>query len=497
MPDSDDEYIEADSGDEVSHRKGTRRSAVSTRSRTKSAAPSKEKWEEIHRSWDQVVEGADGSIASSVINLLESTKRKRVLRDATPLQRGIIRHMILVLDLSMAMTEKDFRPTRYLVTLSYAVEFIREFFEQNPISQLGIVGMRDGVAERVSEMSGNPVEHISAVQRLRQGEPKGNPSLQNALDMSRAALFHTPSHGTREALIIFAALSSSDPSDIHETISSLVEDKITCRVVGLAAQVAICTELCRKTNPGDTTAYGIAMHEFHFRELLMEATIPPVTRKAKSSVPSLLMMGFPSREVEQQASFCACHGKPTKGGYRCSRCTSKVCALPSECPTCGLTLILSTHLARSYHHLFPLENWVEVPWKRAGKSTHCFGCQSPFPPVPDTNATKSSTAIAAIATASGTPSSNSVSSRYACGRCRKHFCVDCDVFAHEVLHNCPGCLSMGAGVGGAVREEGGGGGKKVKAKGAGKAKGKVSDANGNGSGSGSGAVDEENVMVID
>ena len=116
---------------------------------------------------------------------------------------------------------------------------------------------------------------------------------------------HTPSHGTREVLIIFAALSSSDPSDIHETINSLVEDKITCRVVGLAAQVAICTELCRKTNPGDTTAYGVAMHEFHFRELLMEATIPPVTRKAKSSVPSLLMMGFPSREVEKQASFCA------------------------------------------------------------------------------------------------------------------------------------------------------------------------------------------------
>ncbi|KAF8455934.1 Ssl1-like-domain-containing protein [Terfezia claveryi] len=482
MPYSDDEY-EADSGDEVPQKKGTRRSGVSTRSQTKPAPPSKEKWEEIHRSWDQVVEGADGSIASSVITLLESTKRKRVLRDATPLQRGIIRHMILVLDLSTAMMEKDFRPTRYLVTLRYAVEFIREFFEQNPISQLGIVGMKDGVAERVSEMSGNPVDHISAVQRLRQGEPKGSPSLQNALNMSRAALFHTPSHGTREVLIIFAGLSSSDPSDIHETINSLVEDKISCRVVGLAAQVAICTELCRKTNPGDTTAYGVAMHEFHFRELLMEATIPPVTRKAKSSVPSLLMMGFPSREVEKQASFCACHGKPTKGGYRCSRCTSKVCALPSDCPTCGLTLILSTHLARSYHHLFPLENWAEVPWKRAANSTHCFGCQSPFPPVPDGNATKSSTATA---TASGTSSSNSVSSRYACGKCRRHFCVDCDVFAHEVLHNCPGCLSMGAGVEGGVGEGGGGGGG-----------GKMWKVKGKGSRNGGGIGDKGDVMIID
>ena len=116
---------------------------------------------------------------------------------------------------------------------------------------------------------------------------------------------HTPSHGTREALIIFAALISSDPGDIHQTIDSLVEDKISCRVVGLSAQVAVCKELCRKTNPGDSTAYGVAMNESHFKELLMEATIPPVTRKAKSSVPSLLMMGFPSRGVEKQASFCA------------------------------------------------------------------------------------------------------------------------------------------------------------------------------------------------
>lgn len=196
MPDSDDEYIEAESGDERAHdlgKKGGRRGGVGTRSTAKAAPANREKWEEIHRSWDQVVEGADGSISSTVIGLLESTKRKRVLRDTTPLQRGIIRHMILVVDLSTAMMEKDFRPTRYLVTLKYAMEFIREFFEQNPISQVGIVGMKDGVAERISEMSGNPVEHITALQRLRQGEPKGSPSLQNALDMARAGLLYYPS----------------------------------------------------------------------------------------------------------------------------------------------------------------------------------------------------------------------------------------------------------------------------------------------------------------
>lgn len=37
----------------------------------------------------------------------------------------------------------------------------------------------------------------------------------------------------------------------------------------------------------------------------------------------------------------------------------------------------------------------------------------------------------------------SESSRYECTACGHHFCIDCDLFCHEVLHNCPGCLSGG------------------------------------------------------
>lgn len=50
---------------------------------------------------------------------------------------------------------------------------------------------------------------------------------------------------------MFGALISSDAGDIHRTITSLVEDKVRVRVVGLAAQVAVCRELCRATNAGD------------------------------------------------------------------------------------------------------------------------------------------------------------------------------------------------------------------------------------------------------
>ena len=392
----------------------------------------------------------------------------RLLKDTTPLQRGIIRHLLLVIDLSTAMAEKDLRPTRHLLTLRYAQEFVTEFFEQNPISQLGIIGMRDGLAIRISDISGNPSDHITKLQGLRTEEPKGQPSLQNALEMARAALFHAPTHTTREVLMIFGSLLSSDPDDIHATISALVNAKITVSVIGLAAQVAICHTLVTRTNPSisPSETYNVALNEQHYRDLFMRATTPPTTARAKdaeeeASKSSLLMMGFPSRIVDQAPTLCACHSKPTRGGYLCSRCQSKVCSLPTQCPACGLTLILSTHLARSYHHLFPLRNWKEVSWSRAQASpqTSCFGCQTLFPVRPASSShVRQGLGLAeqrskmSLSTTRGTPkppphmpkpsnSGVSESGRYECETCGCHFCIDCDVFSHEVVHNCPGCQS--------------------------------------------------------
>ena len=31
---------------------------------------------------------------------------------------------------------------------------------------------------------------------------------------------------------------------------------------------------------------------------------------------------------------------------------------------------------------------------------------------------------------------------YQCPDCRSIFCCDCDLFFHEVLHSCSGCISM-------------------------------------------------------
>lgn len=388
------------------------------------------------RSWDAVQEDASGSITSAVEGIIEAGKRRRLLKDSTPVQRGIIRHLVLVLDFGVSMAEKDLRPSRHELSVNYACDFVTEYFEQNPISQLSIIGMLDGVAISISGLSGNPQDHITALQARKKQECRGDASLQNAMEMARATLFNVPTHGTREILMIYGGLVSSDPGDIHKTISHLVTDSIRVKIIGLAASLAICKEIVRRTNAGRLEGYSVILNEYHFKELLMAATTPPAQTMTKSTN-SLIMIGFPNRIVGDVATLCACHGTLTYGGYDCPRCFSKVCSLPAECPSCSLTLILSTHLARSYHHLFPLRNWEDVPWREA-KSEDCFACLSLFPQQrrPEETAMEQGTKKGGQASESG---------RYRCPACLQHFCIECDLFAHEVMFECPGCQA-GAGI---------------------------------------------------
>lgn len=193
MADSDGEFVADGMSDDdlmdhtVSDNEGRPARAKASRSRRKGGGKSAQAWEQSRRTWETNLpeEDQDGVLN---ITLLEAEKRRRLLRDTTPLQRGIIRHVVLVLDMSFAMAEKDLLPTRYRLTLSYAAAFVREFFEQNPISQLGIVGMRDGVAVHISDLGGNPAEHLERLRAIEGQDPQGNPSLQNALEMCRGAL---------------------------------------------------------------------------------------------------------------------------------------------------------------------------------------------------------------------------------------------------------------------------------------------------------------------
>ena len=82
-------------------------------------------------------------------------------------------------------------------------DFVEEYFYLNPISQLGLVITRSKRAELISELAGNPRQHIDSIKRLGQGESEciGEPSLQNSLELTIQTLRHMPPHASREVSI--------------------------------------------------------------------------------------------------------------------------------------------------------------------------------------------------------------------------------------------------------------------------------------------------------
>ncbi|KAJ2784992.1 hypothetical protein H4R18_000806 [Coemansia javaensis] len=380
-------------------------------------------WEEEYkRSWDVIQEDASGSIQSSVAGISEQRKRKRRVRDTEVVQRGIIRHVVVVVDQSESMAVRDLAPSRIHAALVELEAFVGEFFDQNPISQLSIVATKDGLAEVLTELSGNPMDHVGALRDKANKDLAGEPSLQNALELAMHGLRRAPSHGLREIICVVGSLTTCDPGDIGQTLQALRHAEVRVSMVHLAAEVHVFRQICSETGG----QLAVPLDADGLRDALM-AMVPPPALSASRGTSDMVLMGFPVKSVAAAVPTpCACHHELTFAGHVCPRCRAKVCSLPTDCDVCGLPLVSAPHLARSYRHLFPEENFVEIP-PAATAARACYGCgmdwADPQKPQPARDAPK--------------PAAGG--SRYQCPACRHVFCLDCDIFIHETLHNCPGC----------------------------------------------------------
>jgi len=160
-------------------------------------------------------------------------------------------------------------------------------------------------------------------------------------------------------------------------------------------------------------------------------------------------MGFPQLQKDIEASLCVCHNQPKYVGYYCPQCRSKLCEL-QVCPVCGLTLVSSPHLARTYHHLFPVPVFKTIE-NTAPKSNE--NIQKPNMKIKlsisktDENkkTEKQQEKIEIIEkTEEDTKSCfaclhelDSFSAQ--CPNCKNKFCSICDDYIHDSLQNCPGC----------------------------------------------------------
>lgn len=403
------------------------------------------------KSWEDLQEDEFGNLQSVAAAAEHAARRRRLLSASVGarVRRGMIRYLQLVIDLSRAASLTDMRPVRSAVMFSAARQFIRAFLDENPLSQLGIIVLRNGVAERLTELSSSPEMHI---EKLKQSlDSMGAASIQNGLDLAVESLGRIPPYGYREILILLAALSTCDPGNILDSIKAAKAAKVRISVVGLAAEMHVCRVAVTETGG----SYDIATSESNLEEVMVAHATPPPAAPGSSGV-SLVRMGFPAKtsSAPGAAAFVGVECALQPGAYICPRCKARVGELPAECHVCGLTLVSSPQLARSYHHLFPVRAFQEVGLdvleaegvtQGAGGITgagmastdlplpgfegkrYCYGCSCLLEEPPR----RSGRGVVVV------PAAPAVVLR--CPDCRRLFCLDCDAYVHEHLHSCPGC----------------------------------------------------------
>lgn len=358
------------------------------------------------RSWERV----DVAVREHVLD--EQRRRRQSRRAPEGIRRGLIRHLVLVVDCSDASLQGDvcFRPTRLSVLVASAEQYVREFFDLNPLSSMAVVCMRDGVAEAVTEMTSSTETHLEAL-RAAAKRNGGAASVQNALLVAQRALAGAPPYAKREAVLLLAAITSSDPGDIKATVEQVKRERIACSVVGAAAEVYLFKTLAKDT--GGT--YYVAKDETHFQQLVMTHATPPPS--APDEVACLVRMAFPRRNAPDSLGLFGRDAVQRrtglkKGGYTCPQCKARVKELPAKCSVCEMTLISAPDLARSYHHLFPVRAFEEID---EPMDERCFGCTKEF------HAEENGGLV------------------LLCGGCKNSFCFECDVQIHESMFVCPGC----------------------------------------------------------
>lgn len=314
------------------------------------------------------------------------------------------------MDCSISAQEKDLLPTRLDVCKSAISKFILEFYDLNPISSLALMETRDRIARPVTELSGNSKVHMKPLGEIEAGS--GSASLQNILKSAMATLKHVPQYGFKELLIVYNSLSSCDPDDVHATIRECKKHKLRVSCICVAAEVRICKTITEETGG----SFAVALDGHHLQDLMIQHTVPPAELQTHAQpYTDFVYMGFPELVFETAFSF-AFEGKERKlsrVNYRCPRCDTKTTDIPARCQVCALQLNSSSRIARSHHHLFPVMSFTEVPSDRLCKAPRrCGGCMQAF---------------------------KSDSMRLECPNCADVFCVNCDIFIHDSLHNCPGC----------------------------------------------------------
>lgn len=299
----------------------------------------------------------------------------------------------------------DYKPDRIHCVVGTTEVFIKNFFATNPLSRLCILVMSNSKTRVLSSLASSPDEHIEKLQECKAIPCAGSVSLQNTFERGRQLLDNVPTYGTREIIVIFGSMKTFDSSSIDATVEDLKRSAVRIYVVSLTPELYVLKHISVLTGG----SFRVVLDKQDFRNQLLSKTSPPTWNDKMET--KLVRMGFPPLVKQNTISLCMCHNRASTRGYICTSCRAKCCEIPSSCRCCGLDLVSSTDMFKTHRHLFPpalfKDNHQEVT-----ASSRCAGCDCIL-----------------------------AQQKRACPDCSQTFCLTCDAFVHNILHQCITCFA--------------------------------------------------------
>eukprot|EP00931_Biecheleriopsis_adriatica_P062422 TRINITY_DN37608_c0_g1_i1.p2 TRINITY_DN37608_c0_g1~~TRINITY_DN37608_c0_g1_i1.p2 ORF type:complete len:152 (+),score=37.35 TRINITY_DN37608_c0_g1_i1:43-498(+) len=103
--------------------------------------------------WESLLEdeGPAATEAAAPARPVAQEPSEEVTED--PVRRGVIRYVYLLLDMTDASRQPDYKPRRLEFLCEAARSFAEGFFSENPLAELGLMLLRSGGCEALSLVS--------------------------------------------------------------------------------------------------------------------------------------------------------------------------------------------------------------------------------------------------------------------------------------------------------------------------------------------------------
>ncbi|EOB11954.1 TFIIH basal transcription factor complex p47 subunit [Nosema bombycis CQ1] len=298
-------------------------------------------------------------------------------------KKGVIRHVHIIIDCSYSIDKTDYLPS-FRTNYSKSLEkFIPKFYEENPISALSFSLVNEVVLKYTTEPNFSIKDFLST-----KGE--GNFSLLNALNSSFEILKNKDF--CKEIIVITSSLMIRDPDSYSEIIDLIKKIGVKIFIISMCGELMIYKEITKLSGG----RLYVPLDLDHFDYILDCLTLP---NENNFSTTNMIQLGFPS--VIEEVRVCSCHNEMNQEGYECPVCKTYICNLPVGCPICETQLVSAINISKSFHHLFPLSEFI------LDSNGKCFTCGN--------------------------------RSYSKCPKCDLFYCEECDNFVHENLQFCYGC----------------------------------------------------------